>query len=303
MTTTGKVRGTLTDAETELARLVREEVARQANPFQLMQVDSVQESGLVNLRWGEAIINDVPANVSYAPRAEGDVVLVLNHAAGWRVIDKIGGPVEIEVPDPIDLEFGPPAPGGDFAQAASVWVQEGRIYVQTGEGPGPGPGDPPKASKPKPVTLDPSSRAAYRSGRRDGSRVAQGAWPTYPHAWTGLWLFGTRIADACAGKTVDTMQIRVARTAKRHGVSGKVRAKLALHDETSAPKTTPSLSNRWDGPGLGMGESKWVTIPSAQAARLASGASRGVAISTGAGRDGYLIATDSCGSIRINFKA
>lgn len=295
----------MSDAENDLAALVRAEVERQANPFQVMVVDSVQESGSVNLQWGTAIINDVAANVSYSPRNEGDVVLVLNHAAGWRVMDKIGGPVEIDLPDPVDLEFGTPAPGGNFTQAAAVWVQEGRLYVQTGEGPPPQPDDPPappKASKPKPVTLDPSGRAAYRDGRRDGSRIAQGAWPSYPHAWTGLWMYGSRIAAACSGKTVDSMQIRVARTKKNHGVSGKVRPKLLLHDETSAPKNTPSLSNRWTGPGLGMGDSKWITIPSAQAARLASGASRGVGISVGTGKSDYMIATDSCGSIRIKFK-
>lgn len=296
----------MTDAENDLAAMVRAEVERQANPFQIMIVDSLQENGLVNLRWGEAIINGVAANVSYSPRTEGDVVLVLNHAAGWRVMDKIGGPVQVDIPEPVDLEFGTPAPGGNFVQAAAVWVQDGRLYVQTGEGPPPQPDDPPappKASKPKPITLDPSGRAAYRDGRRDGSRVAQGAWPSFPKAWTGLWLFGTRIQQACAGKTVDTMQIRVARTSKYHGVSGKVRAKMVLHDETSAPKTTPSLSSRWDGPGLGMGDSKWVTIPSAQAARLASGASRGVGISVGTGKSGYMIATDSCGSLKITFKA
>lgn len=266
-----------------------------------MQVDSIQEDGSVNLRWGEAIINDVSANVSYNPRAEGDVVLVLNHAAGWRVMDKIGGPVELETPDFVDMEFGPAAPPADFVQVNALYMKDGAIYGQTGEGPGPGPGNPPTASKPKPVTLDPSSRAAYRSGRRDGSRVAQGAWPSYPHAWTGLWIYGTQITTACSGKTVESMQIRVARTKKYHGVSGKVRPKLVLHDETSAPKTTPSLSNRWTGPGLGLGDSKWVTIPSAQAERLASGASRGIGISVGTGKSDYMIATDSCGSIRIKF--
>lgn len=70
------------DAESDLAAMVRAEVERQANPYQIMVVDSVQESGTVNLQWGDAIINDVAANQAYNPRAEGDVVLVLNHSAG-----------------------------------------------------------------------------------------------------------------------------------------------------------------------------------------------------------------------------
>lgn len=291
----------MSDAENDLAALVRAEVERQANPFQIMIVDSTREDGNVNLRWGETIINDVAANQAYNPRAEGDVVLVLNHAAGWRVMDKIGGPVEVEIPDPVDLTFGTPAPAG-YTQAAAVWVKDGALYVQTGEGPAPGPGEPPKASKPKPVTLDTSSQAGYRSGKKDGSRVAQGAWPSYPKPYTSVWTFGSRIEAACAGKTVDRMQIRVARTSRYHGVSGRVRPRLGLHDETSPPSKTPKLTNRWDGPGLGMGDSKWVTIPSSQAARLASGASRGVGIGAGSGKSNYLIATAGCGQIRITFK-
>lgn len=290
----------MSDAELDLAALVRAEVERQANPYQIMTVDSTREDGKVNLRWGETIINDVAANQAYNPRAEGDVVLVLNHAAGWRVMDKIGGPVEIETSEPVDLTFGTPAPAG-YTQAAAVWVKDGAIYVQTGEGPAPGPEEPPKASKPKPVTLDPSSTAAYRDGRRDGSRPAQGAWPSYPHPYTSLFLYGNRIESACQGKTVNRMQIRVARTSKYHGVSGKVRPQLGLHDHSSAPSKTPKLTNRWDGPGLGMGDSKWITIPSSIAARLASGASRGVGIGAGTSKSKYLIATAGSGNLKITF--
>lgn len=292
----------MTGAENDLAALVRAEVERQMNPYQIMTVSSVREDGKVNLQWGEAIINDVAANQAYNPRAEGDVVLVLNHSAGWRVMDKIGGPVEVDIPEPIDLTFGDGLPAGDFVQVNSVFMKDGAIYGLIGEGPAPGPGDPPRKSKPKPVTLDTSSQAGYRSGRKDGSRVAQGAWPSYPQAYTSIWTFGSRIEAACSGKTVDKMQIRVARTSKYHGVSGKVRPRLGLHDETSPPSKTPKLTNRWDGPGLGMGDSKWITIPSAQAARLASGASRGVGIGAGTGKSNYLIATAGCGQIRITFK-
>lgn len=293
----------MTDAENDLAALVRAEVERQANPFQIMQVDSLREDGSVNLRWGEAIINDVAANQAYNPRNEGDVVLVLNHSAGWRVMDKIGGPVEIDIPEPVDMEFGHAAPPADFVQVNSLYMKNGAIYGQTGEGPGPGPGNPPTSSKPKPVTLDPSSTAGYRSGRKDGSRVAQGAWPSYPKAWSGLFIYGSRIAAACQGKTVDSMQVRVARTSKNHGVSGKVKPRLGLHDETSAPSKTPKLSNRWDGPGLGMGDSKWITLPSSAAERLASGVSRGIGIGASTGKSSYLIATAGSGNLKITFKA
>lgn len=293
----------MTDAENDLAALVRAEVERQMSPYAIMQVDSVQESGTVNLQWGEAIINDVPANVSYSPRAEGDVVLVLNHAAGWRVMDKIGGPVEPEQPETVDVSFGDGMPAGDFVQVNSIFMKDGAIYGLIGEGPAPGPGDPPRKSKPKPVTLDPSGRQGYRSGRKDSQRFAQGASPDYPKPWAAIWTFGNRIADACAGKTVDTMQIRVARTSKYHGTSKKVKPKLGLHDAASAPKTTPTLTNRWDGSGLGFGASKWMTIPASQAARLASGQAKGIGISAGVSNSTYLIATDGCGQLKITFKA
>lgn len=298
----------MADAENDLAALVRAEVARQANAFQIMEVDSVQEDGLVNLAWGEAIINNVAANQSYNPRAEGDVVLVLNHPAGWRVIDKIGGPVasDTDLPDPVDLEFGTPAPGGNFVQAAAVWVQEGRLYVQTGEGPPLQPDDPPrppKASKPKPVSISPSKAQGYRSGRKDNQRVAQGASPEYPKAWTSIWMYGDKIKDACQGKTVDTMKIRVARTKSYHGSPRKVSPKFGLHDYTSAPSSTPSLGRRWNGKGLGLGQSEWMTIPASQTARLASGADKGIGIGAGTGTSSYLIATDGCGELKITFKA
>lgn len=297
-----KVRAnSMADAENDLAALVRAEVERQMSPFSIMQVDSIQEDGTVNLAWGEAIINGVAANVSYSPRNEGDVVLVLNHTAGWRVMDKIGGPVKVEIPEQIDLAFGPPAPSG-YTQASAVWVKEGAIYVQTGSGPAPGPADPPSSSKPKPVTLSPNTRAAYRDGDRDGSTPAQGAWPSYPHPYSTAFIYGSRIQAACQGKTVNSMQIRIARTGKYHGVSGKVRPRLNLHDETSAPKKTPSYSNRWEGPGLGMGDSKWVTIPSSQVARLASGSSSGIGLQASTGKSDYMICTTGCGELRITFK-
>lgn len=288
-------------AETELARLVREEVARQTNPFQLMQVDSVAEDGTVNLDFGGTIVNAVPANVSYSPRKEGDVVLVLTSPAGWRVIDRVGAPQQLTIPDPVDLEFGPPAPTG-YTQASAVWVKDGALYVQTGSGPAPGPSDPPTASRPKPVTLDPSSAQGYRSGRKDSQRIAQGASPDYPKSWSAIWTYGNRIADACQGKTVDRMQIRVARNSKRHGTSKKVRPKLGLHNETSPPSSTPGLGYRWDGSGLGFGASEWMTIPGSQAGRLASGASKGIGMSAGVSNSTYLIATSGCGQIRITFK-
>lgn len=292
----------MSDAENDLAAMVRAEVERQANPFQIMQVDSLQEDGSVNLRWGEAIISGVSANVSYSPRAEGDVVLVLNHSAGWRVMDKIGGPIEIDIPDPVGMEFGPAAPPADFVQVNAVYMKNGMIYGQTGEGPGPGPGDPPQASKPKPMTIQPAARQGYRSGRKDSQRFAQGASPSYPKPWAAIWTYGNKIAAACQGKTVDKMQIRVARVSAYHGTSKKVKPRFGLHDETSPPRSTPTLTSRWDGPGLGFGSAVWATLPASQASRLADGSAKGIGVNAGVSNSTYLIYKPTSGNLRITFR-
>ncbi|QDH86298.1 minor structural protein [Brevibacterium phage AGM14] len=289
------------EAESDLAAMVRAEVERQANPYQIMVVDSVQESGTVNLQWGDAIINDVAANQAYNPRAEGDVVLVLNHAAGWRVIDKIGAPVEPELPETVEVSFGDGLPAGDFVQVNSIFMKDGAIYGLIGEGPAPGPGDSPRTSTPKPVTITPTARQGYRSGRKDSQRFAQGASPDYPKPWAGLWTYGNKIAEACEGKTVAKMEIRVARVSAYHGTSKKVRTKFGLHNETSPPGATPTLADRFDGPGLGFGSAAWATIPDWQAQRLASGLRKGIGVGAGVSNSTYLIFKNASGNVRITF--
>lgn len=292
----------MSDAENDLAALVRAEVERQANPYQIMVVSSVDEDGLVNLEWGGAIINGVAANVSYNPRAEGDVVLVLNHSAGWRVIDKIGAPVEVEIPEPVKVAFGPAAPGGDYTPVNIVYMKDGAIYGQTGEGPAPEPGDPDASSTPDPVIVTPTARQGYRSGGRDSQRFAQGASPAYPKPWAAIWTYGNKIAEACAGKTVAKMEIRVRRVSAYHGTSKKVRPKFGLHNETSPPSSTPTLADRFDGPGLGFGSAAWATIPDWQTERLASGLRKGIGVSAGVSNSTYLIYVINSGNLRITFR-
>lgn len=290
----------------DLANLAREK----DSDFRIMVVDSVQEDGSVNLEYQGSIFNDISANASYMPREEGDVVLVLNSGRSWRVIDKVGSGEEEPEEDPgvpVTMTFGPSSPGSGWAQASTIYVKDNEIYIQTGSGPDPDPGggSPPVASKPKPVKLKPSSQALYQSGKKRSLKVgiAQGAWPTYPHPYTGIWLYGKdKIKNACAGKTVDKIQVRVARTKKYHGASGKVKPSIGTHNENSAPSGTPSLSRKFDGAGLGMGSAKWYTLPSSAAKALANGSAQGLGIGYGSGKSRYMIASAGSGEIKITFK-
>lgn len=291
----------MNDPALDLAELVRAEIARQ-QPFQIMQVESVRDDGTVNLHFGDSIVEAVPANQSYAPRADGDIVMVLQTPAGWRVIDRVGPPAKIELPETLDLAFGPGAPDSSYTQAKSVWVKDGKIWVQTGEGPGQeGPGTPPVVSTPKPVTIGPSQWAGYRSGRRDGDRVAQGAWPSYPKPWSGMWYYGNRLTEALSKAPVKEMRVRVARTGARHGISGKATPRLGLHAHGTVQNTTPSLSHRFNGTPVGLGQSAWTTVPGAQAEALKSGAAKGLGISAPVGSD-YLVTGAGSGTITITYQ-
>ena len=283
----------MTNADIDLAELVRGEVAKQSGQFQIMVVDSVQESGAVNLKWGEATLNGIAANVSYNPRTEGDVVLVLNHKAGWRVIDKIGSPKE-DAPASVGFDYGAGTPGGDYVEAQMVWVKKGSIYIQTGVGPG-------EEAVPEDTSFSANSATGYRDGSKDNSRLGQGAWPSYPHPLTTMWAYGDNIMNACAGLSVGKIEVRVARTSKYHGVSGQVKPRLGVITEGSPPNKTPSLSRKWVGPGIGLGQSKWVTIPGDAAAALASGAAKGIGISASTSKSQYMLVTAGCGGVRISF--
>lgn len=285
----------MNDADVDLADLVRSEISKQSGQFQIMEVASVQEDGKVNLKWGDATLNGISANVSYNPRTEGDVVLVLNHKAGWRVIDKIGSPKE-DAPPPLGFSYGTAQPDAAYTQATAVWVKKGSIYIQTGSGPG-------EAPVPEDTGFSAHSATGYRDGRKDNSRLGQGAWPSYPHPLTTMWAYGDMIVDACAGLSVDKMEVRVARTSKYHGVSGRVKPRLGVITPGSPPSSTPKLSHKWAGPGLGMGQSKWVTIPSDAAAALASGDAKGIGVSAPTAKSQYLLVTAGCGGVRISFKA
>lgn len=288
--------------EDDLARFVRREIAAQTDPFQLLVVDSVQANGTVNLLWGTDVLTGIPCNQSYVSRKGGDVVLVIRHSGGWRVIDKIGDEHRIEYPPIPSLAFGAAQPSGSgWVKGEAIWVQDGAIYIQTGVGPGL-PGDPipsQSASIPIPVTVSPTTTAGYVTGMRNGTEAKQGAWGDFTEPWTGAWFYGAQIAAACAGRTIAAMKIQLTRSSKPHGMLSKATPRLHGHSHTTQPNTTPQLTNEWAGNGLGIGAAEWSPIPDEIAQALAVGDLAGIAAATTTSLD-YII-YEPCGDILITF--
>jgi hypothetical protein len=252
----------------------------------------------VNLRQGETVHLAIPALNSYLGRKAGDTVTVVRSNAGWCVIGKVGPEWVPDPEDELDLSWGTGSPPGSGWVSGTAWARDGAVYVQTAD-----PAPPPKVLHPRPVTLSPSSQAAYRDGLRDGEQnPSQGCWHSYPHPYTGGWFYGSQISDACSGKSVASMTIRIARTAEDHGIYGGVKPVLYLLTPGSAPTTTPSLgAGPFYGPALALGVSATFSLPASFATALAAGTASGVGISAGVGDSSYLIATSGCGQITVTF--
>lgn len=279
------------DAGQELARLAP---SGQQLEFAMMTVDSVRDDGTVNLAQGGTIHEAVPCQNSYLGRQAGDVVVVARWRAGWQVIGKAGAEYTPPAPAPgVKVSWGASAPAGAGWVTGTPWVRAGELYIQTAAGGG--------TSAPGPVTLAPSSQGAWRDGGLDsGQPPTQGAWPTYPHPYTGAW-FWSGAAAACAGNTVQSMTLRIARTASRHGSYGSVRPQLYLLAASSAGGSTPTLGDGpVPGPSLGLGASGTFAVPSSWQSAIATGAAGGIGMFAPTGSQ-YLIATASCGQLTINF--
>ncbi|NJP75681.1 hypothetical protein HCJ99_33940, partial [Streptomyces sp. C1-2] len=103
--------------------------------------------------------------------------------------------------------------------------------------------DAPATSAPKSVTISPTDAGSWRRGRPDdyASNPTQGDW-TGAGDRRGAWFYGTKIASACAGKTVRSMTVKFTRR-RGTGINGKVRMRLYLHGYTSAPSGQLNLGD------------------------------------------------------------
>lgn len=266
----------------------------------LMTVTALRYDGSVNLEWGTTPLTGIPAMRSYSPRQVGDVVLVLRTPAGWRVLGPVGPATTPEVAQDSTVTWGQgPPEGSGWQPGTTTYVRDGQLYVDLTA--------PPTSTSPsagvRKVTIEPTTTAAYRDGHRDsskGGQPRQGAWPSYPHPWSGIWCYGTKIADACQGKTVQKMTMRLSRTRAAHGSSSGVRPAFGLHDKTTPSPSLPQLTGRWSGPPLTHGQIiDSYELPDDVASALASGAKRGIGVSAPTGNQ-YLIFA-ACGEITIHY--
>lgn len=281
------------------------------------EVIDVTEAGTVNIHMMGADIYGVACTDAYRNRKAGDTVAVRRGAVPvvlWRLGD-----------DPADTEqasieqtakaaaedaqvvraatYGTGAPAGTGWQAASaVFMRkvDGRLelYFQVGDASDPSPGTP-SVPSPKPVTVSPTDSGTWRSGRPDeyASSPTQGDWTGRGNR-RGAWFYGSRISDACAGKTVAKMTVAFARKTGS-GVNAKRPMHLYLHAHASAPSGQLNLG---DGPEellrLSVGAKGTATLPKSWVNALASGSAKGLAIYASGSTD-YMSVTG--GKITISF--
>lgn len=268
-----------------------------------MYVDAVRSDGRVNLRDGDSIVQSVPCLPAYLNRTADDVVIVLRDRGGMVVLGRLGNEQIPQVPDAASISWGNGAPSGGGWVRGVTYVRDGEVYVDTSQTPSSSPSGGGSSSTPRPVTVQPTTRAVWRNGSRESDRpVAQGAWPSYPRPFTGGWFFGAAMQAACAGKTVDTMRVRLGRSSASHGAFGQVRPRLYLVSASSPGGSPPRLDAdavRY-GPGLGLGGVSSWTLPDSWASALASGAAGGLVCSAPVG-SGYLIFDGSSGAVSVTF--
>lgn len=288
---------------TEAARRFGEDQARADNapstPQHVSaQVVDITDAG-VNLELGGELITDVPCLGSYRDRQPGDWVVVRPGSSPLVVgrTDADPGPVdetairtlakEVALDEQVvrALTWGTGAPAGTGWQGpvTALYLRKNstgkvEIYGQLSSETDPSP-TAPTAPAPKPATITANSAGAWRNGSRDDSRNTpyQGDY-TGRGNLRGGWFYGTKIADACAGKTVTKMTVKVTRL-RGSGANDRRPVHFYLHDFTSPPSGHLSLPT---GPeellSLSVGASGTATLPTSWRTSLASGAMRGLGV-------------------------
>lgn len=282
-----------------------------------VQVIDVTDSG-VNVDYGGALMLDVPCSDAYRDRKAGDWVAMRPGARPvvmWRIgpdpgdtdedtIKAIAKEIALDEQVVRAAQWGTTDPAGAGWQGPmSLYMRTnsqgkvelyGRLDLQT-EPPPP----PPAPRTPSPVTVSATSSGSWRSGRPDdyAAHPMQGDW-TGGGNRRGGWFYGTRIADACAGKTVKSMTVHFTRQ-RGSGSNAKRPLHVYLHGYTSPPSGQLSLgSGPEDLLRLSVGAKGTATLPSSWRTALASGSARGLAIYA-SGRSDYMAVTD--GRITITF--
>lgn len=283
------------------------------------EVVDVTDAG-VNLSMNGALLLDVPCPDTYRDRAAGDWVAVrpgVRPVVLWRL-----GPdpaaaeaerIQQAAEDALDdmqvvraATWGTAAPSGSgWQQATTPWIRKtssGKIelYFQLGSQSDTSP-DAPAARPPKAVAVSPTDSGTWRNGHPDeyASSPTQGDWTGRGNR-RGAWFYGSRIVDACQGKTVASMKVSFTRK-RNAGANGKRPMHLYLHGHYSPPGGQLDLD---DGPeyllSLSVGGTGTATLPSSWRTKLANGTARGLAIYA-TGKTDYGSFTG--GRITISFSA
>ncbi|MDT0381439.1 hypothetical protein RM572_22015 [Streptomyces sp. DSM 42041] len=307
----------------DAARRLGEDLARAMTPAGAggtisAQVVDVTEAGTVNLEMRGALITDVPCTDAYRARAAGDWVAVRPGARPvvlWRLGEDPGEADEAQVrqyarDESLDVQVVRAATWGSGAPSGAGWQTVNGLYMRKSrdgkvelyaqvDNPTDTSPEAPAEGAPKPVSISPNSSGSWRGGRPDeyADYPMQGDWTGRGNR-RGGWFYGSKIADACAGKTVAKMTVAFTRRSGS-GRNSKVPMHLYLHDHTSPPGGQLDLD---EGPenllSLSTGAKGTAPLPGSWANKLATGAARGLAIYANGSRD---YAAFTRGTIRITF--
>ncbi len=310
-----------------LARKIEE-----ALPFRFARVSALGDDGsTVNLAFGSGIIESVPCSSGYPVRAIDDNVWVIRAPAGnWEVLCKssvIGSPQYATMDDledaadrlSVDLNnkitdlatdvtevtFGSGAPGAGWTQATETYFLDAgggkkRMYLRNVAPPPTTskPPPPPTQTAPKSITINPIARGSWRPNGQTDSDVWQSDWSGNYGNWVGAWFYGNAIAEACAGKSVRDMRLKLSRT-KSGGWSYGVQSRIGLHDRATKGNPPQTIDSKY-GPKLEWGEATWWTLPESFENSLQSSATKGFFVE-GSGRGQYIHYADSAGQLVIRF--
>lgn len=281
------------------------------------KVIDVTATGVNLLIDGQTLVPDVPCADSYRGRASGDWVAVRVSAGQPVVMWRLGADVGLEAVASVLWGSGA-APAEYSAVTAVSFLRNAdgsvNLYLQSADAP---VYNPVQNIVPLPPTtagsiVRPTDTGMWANGWRDPIQMApaQGVKVTAPSTpLTGAWFYGTAIADACTGHTVEGMWLRLTRESENN--DGRLAVHLYLHGYESEP--TPGTGLSLDGSPedvavLSPGASRRVAIPDSWWTILAAGTSKGLAVY--AGLEPYasfaepnlsLAAGLSCGDLEITY--
>lgn len=311
-----------------------------ALPLKLARVSAVGSDGTVNLEFGSGIIEQVPCSSGYPIRVIGDSVWVARPRSGnWEVLvrsnsdefpsyvtrddletavtdlndDIAAGLADVrgDIPPKISVVWGSGAPSDpSWQQAASTWFRDTgagkrEIYFDLAVASPPPteppvkPPPPPPKTAPKSITLQPTARGSWRSSGQTDDTVWQGTWTSLGN-WLGGFFYGDDIEDACAGRSVKSMVLRLSRVAGP-GWNRGVPVHLGLHDRQTKGKPPKSVADRSPFK-LEPNQTRDYPLPASWRDQLASGDMRGFYV-TGSGQSDYIKYGNSSGRLVINFNA